>query len=446
MANKGQEIKINSYYQKLRDKNFIDTNFMCKLGMEFFLSKTLFKNDLKRVLYSKEDIAFRRRVETVGRGDIKGKKLSYMTLDLPFGIYSQETTIQEDDRGATQNAGQIVRGQIDPDTGIVVRAAAVKVGYTSTIFFSNLDDVNVATQILYFEKTPKAPLYFVVESDVCGTPVNIPVFISLEEIDSDPQYTADGKQFLTEAKILPIKLKFTIRTYQILIEDIENTIKLPLRFSGLYAYNDEEVVFTQKTSLIWANSKFSVHDHVLTLDQDGRVEDKSLDLSSLQPKKPAEVIKIQDNEMLIRNETNQEVILTNNGQFDREQLDDVIADTISGYFTDTRDCSLLEFHQNVDETTEESIVIDYKVKPEEEQNFSKIVFYIPGICNSEVVDVTNTSFKIGNLYPGSTYNCTMILYSKMSGKLTYNLELTTKGERSIKKLSDTLIGKQFTGI
>lgn len=447
MAKKGQEIQIKSYYQSLRDKNFVDTNFMCKLGMEFFLSELLFSGDLSRVLYSKEDIAFRRRIETIGRGDIKGKKLSYMTLGLPFAIYSQESTITEDDRGATQNAGQIVKGQIDPDTGIVVKAAAVKVGYQATVFFSNLDDVNVATQLLYFEKTPKAPLYFVVEGDVCGMPLDIPVFISLEDIDADPQYSAEGKQFLTESKILPVKLKFTIRTYQTLIEDVEGRIKLPLRFSGLYAYNDEEVVFTQKTSLIWANSKFGgIHDHVLRFDQDGRIIDKSVDLSSLEPVKPSEVVKIEGDETLIKNETEQEVVLLNNGKFDREQLDDVVVDTISGYFTDTRDCTLLEFHQNQDETTEDSVTIDYIVRPELVQNFAKINFYIPGVCNAEVTDPDNTKFKISNLYPGSTYNCTIILYSKMAGKLTYSLELTTKGEKSIKKLSDKLVGRTFTGI
>lgn len=447
MAKKGQEIKISSYYQSLRDKNFIDTNFMCKLGMEFFFSELLFKGDLSRVLYSKEDIAFRRRIETVGRGDIKGKKLSYMTLDLPFAIYSQESGITEDDRGSTQNAGQIVRGQIDPDTGIVTKAAAVKVNYESTVFFSNLDDVNIATQLLYFEKTPKAPLYFVVESDICGTPLDIPVFISLDEINFEPQYSAQTKAFLTEAKIIPIKLNFTIRTYQVLIEDVEKRIKLPLRFSGIYAYNDQEIVFTQKTSLIWANSKFGgIHDHVLSFDQDGRIIDKVIDMTSLSDTIPSQVIKIEGDETLIKNETEQEVILLNNGNFKQEKLDDIIADTISGYFNESRDCTLLEFHQNDDKSTEESIAIDYQVKPEELQNFSKINFYIPGVCNFEISDPDNTQAIIKDLYPGSTYTCTIILYSKMAGKLTYTLELTTKGEKSIKKLSDTLIGRTFTGI
>lgn len=441
MANKGQEIKIKSYYQSLRDKNFIDTNFMCKLGMEFFLSMLLFKGDLSRVLYSKEDIAFRRRIETVGKGDIKGKKLSYMTLNLPFGIYSQETTIEEDDRGSTQNAYQIVKGFTDPDTGITIKGAAVKVGYTSTIFFSNLDDINVAAQLLYFEKTPKAPLYFVVENDVCGTPVDIPVFITLDQMDTDPQYNAEGKQFLKESKILPVKLKFTIRTYQILIEDIDGIIKLPLRFSGLYAYNDEEVVFTQKTSLIWANSKFGSESHVATLGSDGKLRyenDNDLMLDRLKG--------LTENFKHEETQESNSPILKNDGLTEKEVLDDIIADTVSGYFSDNRDCTLLEYHQVEDETSEEYATVEWKVRPEEEPNFSKIVFYIPGVCNSEVNDIFINKFKIDDLYPGSSYKCTIILYSKNDSKLTYSLTINTKGEKAIKKLSDKLVGRTFTGI
>ena len=91
-----QEVKINGYYDSLREKNFIDTNQMCKLGMEFLLSNLLFKGDLNKVLYSKEDIAFRKRVEMLGNGDVgKGQDYSYINLDLPFAIYSQNASYED---------------------------------------------------------------------------------------------------------------------------------------------------------------------------------------------------------------------------------------------------------------------------------------------------------------------------------------------------------------
>jgi len=51
-----QEIAINNYYQDTYNKGFVSTEMCCKLGMEFFFSNLLFKKDLSRVIYAKEDI------------------------------------------------------------------------------------------------------------------------------------------------------------------------------------------------------------------------------------------------------------------------------------------------------------------------------------------------------------------------------------------------------
>ena len=456
-----QEIRIKGYYDSLKEKNFVDSNFMCKLGMEFLLSNLLFKGDLKKVLYSKEDIAFRRRVETLGNGDVsKGQSYSYLNLDLPFAIYSQSSTIEEDDRGGTQNAYQIVKGLIDPFSGIVTKAAAVKVTYEATIFFARREDINIASQLLYWEKTPKAPLYYVVEHEICGQRLDIPVFITVETIDSNPEY--NEKDWLQKSKIFPMKATFTIRTYQTLIEDIDNHIKLPLRFSGLYAYNDEEVVFTQKTSLIWADAKWTQHAHFST-DEEQKVhlvkdsvaanENFKKELKNLRPTKNNAVMKddgtvlaIEDGDMLYKDSSNLEKKLLHEGKAIRETKDNIIKDVVEGYFNEDRDCQLLEFHQNEDETTETSITVDWKIKPEDEPNFRKIVFYVPGVTEAQIEDVNVSSLKINGVYPGSDYDLTMIVYSKYDTKLTYTLKLKTKGEKILSnKLSDLLIGKTFTG-
>ena len=104
-----QEIAVKGYYDSVYNKGFCSTNVCCKLGMEFFLSQLLLKGDLRKVVYSKEDIAFRRRLETLGEGTVRDKTFNYITLDLPFAVYSQTGGLEEDDRGFTQNAGQIIR-------------------------------------------------------------------------------------------------------------------------------------------------------------------------------------------------------------------------------------------------------------------------------------------------------------------------------------------------
>ena len=183
-----QEIFVPKYYSSVLDDNFLSTPIGCKMAMEFFLATLLFKGDYSRVIYSKEDIAFRRRVELVGKGSTQKNEYNHISMDLPFAVYSQSGGFEEDDRGSTQNAAQIVLGRMDPESGFQVRAAAVKVGYEATIFFSRRDDLNVACQLLYWEKTPKYPLYFYVEHEVRGFPIQIPFFVTLDSFDTNMEY------------------------------------------------------------------------------------------------------------------------------------------------------------------------------------------------------------------------------------------------------------------
>ena len=461
MAKKGQELKIHGYYDSLKDKNFVDTNFMCKLGMEFLLSSLCFKGDLGKVVYSKEDIAFRKRIEQLGNGNLKnGKDYDYINLDLPFAIYSQSSSLEEDDRGSTQNAYQIVKGLIDPFSGIITKAAAVKVSYEATAYFARRADLNIASQLIYWEKTPSAPLYFVVEHEICGQPLDIPVFITVDSIDSNPEY--QEKDWLQKSKIFPLKIGFTIRTYQTLIEDVDGYIKLPLRFSGMYGYNDEEVVFTQKTSLVWADAKWTPHEH-FAVDEDSKIklikdaeivnDDAKKVVKKMTAKKPSikkddgEVLAVEDGDMLYRDNSGLTKRLLNEGKAVRESTDNIVKDVVEGYFNEDRDCQLIEFHQNDELTTENSITIDFKIKPEDEGNFNGITIYIPGVAEKRIEDPNCHSVRIDGVFPGSEYKANLIVYSVYDTKLTYNLDLHTKGEKVLgNKLSDLLVGKTFTGL
>jgi hypothetical protein len=434
--NTGQELQIKGYYQSLYDNNFISTNQCCRYGMEFYLSQLLFMGDLKRVVYSKEDIAFRRRVETLGKGDVQDNNYNYINLDLPYGIYSQEGTYEPDDRGSTQNAGQIVLGQIQPDSGLIVRAAALKVKYNATLFFARRSDVNVAAQLLYWESQPKFPLYFIVQHNLYGWPIDIPVFITLESFDMNTDYAE--KDWLTKSKIFPIKCEFVIRSYQTLIESIDSDIKLPLRFQGLYGYNsDNDLVFTEKTSLVWGDCKWSREEFEKLFERKPEIDSQGQIIvfpQDVDPywRPPYDESKLQNNGELVR-----KTIID-------KDLDAVVADVVEGYFQDERDCTLDVYHQVEDKTTENSAFIEWKIKESEVVNFDSITLYIPGRLNLKLEDVNQTSFNIIDLFPGSEYDCSLVITSKTYTKLTYKLTLQTKGQKVLgKKLSDQLVGKQF---
>lgn len=429
-----QEVFVSKYYQSVRDSGkFIDIDMACKIGVEFFLSSLLFKGDLKRVLYSKEDIAFRRRVELVGDGDVSsGKSFSYLNLDMPFAIYSQTGSYEEDDRGSTQSAKQIIKGFWDPVTGVLLKAAAVKIQYESTVFFSNLEDLSIAARLLYYEKTPAAPFYFIAETDLCGTPLGIPVNITIDSIDQNPQY--NERDFLQKSRIFPLKVQMTIRSYMTAIEDVDNYMKLPLRYSGLYGYNDEKVVFTQKTSLIWADAKFTPHTHIGV--SNGKATSS---LDSVNKK-----TRVENGDMLYVGADGVETKLLHAGQPVREKIDNTIRDVVEGYFNESRDCTLVELRQDDDATTETEVQIVWKISADEVQNFKSITFYIPGICNDISYDSSKESYIFAGLNPGSEYPCSIVVSSNYGTKTTYELKLKTKGSSLLSdKLSDLLVGKTF---
>jgi hypothetical protein len=453
-----QELAVKSYYQSLVDSNFVSTNICCRIGLEFFLSTLLFRADIKRVIYSKDDIAFRRRIETLGNGDVKLDQFNYVQLDLPFAAYSQTGPYEEDDRGSTQNAGQIVLGQIQPDTGIIVKAAAVKVKYNATVFFARRDDVNIASQLLYWEKTPKFPIYYIVQHTLAGFPIDIPVFMTLESFDSNVDY--NEKDWLLKSKIFPIKLEFTIRSYQTLIEHIDDTIKLPIRFSGLYGYNDEEIIFAQNTAMIWSDQKWTPEEleRLNNKSEYDQLMEKTIvtDKSGIVTMGKKEGIQKIDGENKIVYENAaypspavqaraQDQQLIDYGKLQQKQVDDTIEDAIAGYFADDSDCVLDEFHQKDDTTTDTTIDIEWKVKEADLKHYKNITVYVPGLVRDQIDDPHITTFTIEGLHPGSKYDCTLIVTSKSFTKLTYKLKLKTKGEPVLgKKLSDKLVGKTWT--
>ena len=429
-----QEIQVKSYYSSVYDKGFISTNVCCKLGMEFFLSQLLLKGDLKKVVYSKEDIAFRRRIETLGEGTVKDQTYNYITLDLPFAVYSQTGGLEEDDRGATQNAGQIVLGRYNPDYGLKVKAAAVKTKYSATIFFGRREDVNVASQLLYWEQTPKFPVYYIVEHDYYGHIMSIPVFMTLESFDSNVEY--QEKEWLDKSKIFPLKCEFTVRSYQTLIENVDNIMPLPIRFSGLYGYNEgNEIVLTQRSILIWADQKWTIS------------EDEGLS-ETIEPDDPN--IKIEEIKTLPSvaqaARDKEDVGMINYGKgTDFEKTAEVVKMAVEGYFQDDRDCVLDEFYQINEKTTETEIMIGWKIKEADIPYFKEMHIYIPGVITDIIKNPNEIEYQIRGVYPGSKYDCTLVIISKNNTKLTYKLTLKTKGEPVLgRKLSDNLVGKTFT--
>jgi hypothetical protein len=481
-----QELQIKGFYQDLRDTNWIDSNTVCALAVEFFLSQLLFKSDLSRVIYSKEDICFRRRLELVGNGDLQNQTFDYTRLDLPFAIYSQIGSYEPDDRSASMNAAAAVKGHIQPDTGIILKHLPVKIKYSATAFYARRDDVNIASQALYWETYPKSPIYFMVNFQLAGQPLDIPAFITLETVDSNVDYLE--KKWLTDSKIFPIKIELTIRSYQTLIETLDGGKQmLPLRWAGLYGYNNERIYLTQNSILMWADDKWSKTElneaikknpsyledpgpaiypgidgikplandgHLYNLETKDDFQNTIYKKSILISECDQEIERLralhapEDEIVLILKEKNQYESDLNDDLKQRDEtytVSKIVESAVKGYFQPDPVASLVEYHIDLDRSTENSLMVIWRVNEGLIQNFKRIVIYVPGVCHHEETSAFVTEFEILGLHPGSEYDISLIL-DDLTGETLYRLHGRTHGEQVLNgRLTSNLIGRTFTG-
>ena len=452
-----QEIALRGYYQSLRDNNWVDSNNVCALGIEFFLSHLLFNKDLSRVVYSKDDIAFRRRAEMIGTGmtrdQFESKSYPYLSLDLPFAVYSMSGSFEADDRIASMNAAAAVKGHMQPDTGIILKNMPVKIKYTCTAFFGRRDDVNVASQLLYWEQNPKWPLYFIVHHQIAGQPLDIPVFMQIESVDSNVDYTE--KKWLEESKIFPVKIELTVRTYQTLIETTSEVgHKLPLRWSGLYGYNtNNEVMFTQNSLLMFADDKWTPMALNNALKRDPSYLEKTwTEWDAISIGKP-DLLDLANSGKLVPHsrgddrgervgvpETEEE----RQEKLDQHNVNKTVEEAVKGYFNEDPTPILLEFL--VKDETDTNLTIRWVLNDTAASTFKRLTIYCPGVIHWFTESAVITEFVVNDLHPASTYDFTIVV-SGQWGEKTYRLQATTTGSPIVgnnSRLAANLIGRTFT--
>ena len=88
----GTEYQGTGYYDEDRSK-FVDIHNSIKISIESFLATILFKGDLSRIVYCKEDIAFRRRVELVDSANKDTTNIQPLSLQLPFACFSKSSCL-----------------------------------------------------------------------------------------------------------------------------------------------------------------------------------------------------------------------------------------------------------------------------------------------------------------------------------------------------------------
>lgn len=397
-----EEFIQKNYFNSTNIK-FVDVHRSNKVSIEAWLSKLIFHNDLSRIVYSTPDMAFRKRVESLDYGKDDEAPLKPEMLSLPFASFYMSGDPEPDDRMAAVNATESVTGLYYEAEDRLMRTTAVKTKYKITLYFSRLDDVRIAQQLLYWEMIPKHPIWMYNNVKWRGINVSLPTYVTIDSINTNPDYKE--RDWLTKNRIFPIDVELTSRSYQLGINNVDKIIQLPMRFANYKdEFEEDEYVeyMTEEVVLDWAARKWSIDVDTSAVN----TEDPTYQLYS-----PYFV-----SHEMTEGELAETVALPN----------EYMTETIRAYWQEDTTCTLSKYMYDENLSTPDKARIAFKVKPSMFKYFDHMELYIPTKNVVRVDDCHATEAYIEGLYPNSEYKLTITLYSLDNTLQRYYLSFKTK--------------------
>lgn len=399
------------YFGENVDK-YIDIHNSICVSIESLLATLIFRKDFSRIVYSTPENAFRTRMRLMDASnkdfDVLDKNsLKSENLNLPFASYCKTGEFEDDDRIAAVNASQSIIGDYIESAGQYIRSLATKSTYKAVIYVSTQKNVRMVAQLLHWDQSPKQPIWVQHTVNWHGERLNIPCNITIENVDTNPSY--EEKDFLEQARIFPINVEFTVRSYQILIPNIDHIINLPIRWGNKYSPETfesqedaaENTFIVQESILIWANQKwkFETPKERLNLEDPHVIENANLFFS--------------------------------NKQYTKEQLEEMCGllpnyetnDIIEGYWSESYECAVNKLR--VDVATPTSLTIKCVIKQADHKYFDYMDVFIPGHDSIKITDPTQSLIQIDGLVSRSTYDLKFVTHSKQGVLTTYTLQAST---------------------
>lgn len=410
-------------YESQINTPFIDIHQSVKICLNAFLANLLFKGDLKRVIYSKTDIAFRRRIELEDKGKVENQEYNPVSLNLPFANFFQSSDWETDDRQFVKNASQAIFGLYDLNTYRRIRSIPVMCKYNATVYLNRHDDVRLVQQLFFQEKSPGTDIRLYAKYGWKGQTLLIPVFTRITAINTKPDYAQ--KDWLEKQRIFPVEIEFTIRSYQIRLPNINNIINLPIRFMTYNTEDENDIVYlTEQTSLEFAAQRWNLDIDENKVD----TEDKDLNLYAEKYFSSKEYTE-QQLKALAKEIPNQTTY-----------------DIIKGYLTESTETTLNAYYYDETRSTDTKAYINFQIKKADRQYFDHLDVIIPGHNKITVTDCNAKEIIIDNLYPNSTYNCQLLVYSINGDVCTYELSFTTKEDVKDEAPTVKKINSKFPGL
>jgi hypothetical protein len=211
-----------------------------------------------------------------------------------------------------------------------------------------------------------------------------------------------------------IEMELTVRSYNLLINNVNKVIQLPIRFGNwedTFEENEDHVdYFTEEVILKWAPQKFGIN----------------LNTSDVQNNQEYLEAKYR---FLKKSEY---------GPDEMEHVDPVIpnrytTDIIKAYFDeDPPDLDLCEYRFIEEESTPKSAHIRFKLDGDVKSDFSKLVFSISTKEDIEVTDPEQTDIDFEGLQPNSEYKMSIRLYDNYGHLNVYYLSFKTPNSKENK--------------
>ena len=397
-----EEFIQKNYFNSTNIK-FVDVHRSNKVSIEAWLSKLIFHDDLSRIIYSAQDIAFRKRIESLDYGKDEEAPLKPEMLNLPFASFCMVGDPEPDDRYASVNATESVTGLYYEQEDRLMRTTAIKTKYKVILYFSRQDDVRMAYQLLFQEMIPKHPIWMYNSVKWRNINVNLPTFVTLESITTNPEYKE--RDWLTHNRIFPIEVELTSRSYMLTINNVDKIIQLPMRFASYKDEFEEDEyveVLTEEVVLEWAAKKWGI----------------DIDKSEINEENPE--YKLYSpyfvHHEMSESEIAESVALPNK----------YMTDSIRAYWQEDTTCTLSKYMYDEVRSTPETARIAFKVKPSMFKYFDHMELYIPTKPPVTITDCHQTEAYFGGLYPNSEYKMTITLYSLDNTLQRYYLSFKTK--------------------
>lgn len=407
-----EELFANGKYYDSINHKFVDPHKSIMCSIEATFSTLLFSKDYKRFIYSPPDIAFRRRIELLDTEQAtESLQLSAETLQLPFASYYRSGDPEEDDRMANKNIALAVIGEYIESISNYIRFVATKTKYELILYYSNMEDVRKAHQLLFWEGFPKHELKTFVDVRFGKTMIRLPVFFTIESIDTQPAY--NEKDWLEKMRILPVKVNLEVRSYQLLINNVKGCFPLPIRF---YSYGttddaayDDNIYYTEKVLLDFVSEKWDVNTNPASVN----VEDEELQANIKHLWKD-----------LTPSEEDYYRTLT-------EVPSEWTVGLVEGYFNPSKNVNLNMYKYNdaktvIKDTGEVVAWIDFSIRPADVSRFNYLEVLCPGHEPIYVRDCKAKYFTIDKLYQNSKYDLKMIAYTIDGESKLYSYSFTTK--------------------